>query len=77
MMITKTSVQWTAVLGLASSVAVGVSVTNWWNTDPESPYRNVNLLEANVVNMVASTFHPDRPSNLMEVKPTSTVLMHS
>ena len=51
-------VKWTGSLALASSVAVGVTITNWWDTDPDSPYYNLNLLEGNVVNMVAGAAFP-------------------
>ena len=50
--------QWTSVLGLASSVAMGVHVSKWWNTDSETPYVNLNLLEANVVNAVSGAAFP-------------------
>ena len=50
--------QWTATLGIAGTVAVGISITSWWNTDPDSPYSNLNLLEGRVVNMVAGAAFP-------------------
>ena len=50
--------QWTAALGLASSVAIGVNVSTWWNTDPDTPYVNLNLLEANVVNAISGAAFP-------------------
>ena len=50
--------KWTAALGVASSVAVGVNVSSWWNSDPEAPYENLNLLEASVVNSVSGAAFP-------------------
>ena len=50
--------QWTATLGLASSIATGVSVTQWWNTESQVPYTNLNLLEADVVNAVSGAAFP-------------------
>ena len=50
--------QWTTVLSLASAVAVGINVSTWWNTDPEAPYVNLNLLEANVINAVSGAAFP-------------------
>ena len=50
--------QWTGTLAIAGSVAVGINITSWWNADPDSPYSNLNLLEGNVVNMVAGAAFP-------------------
>ena len=50
--------QWTSALGIAGSVAVGISITNWWNAEPNLPYHNLNLLEGNVVNMIAGAAFP-------------------
>lgn len=54
--------QWTAALGLAGSVATGISISNWWETDPDAPYINLNLLEANVVNAVSGAAFPTGPT---------------
>ena len=50
--------QWTAAIGVASSVAVGINVSSWWNTAPEAPYENLNLLESAVVKSVSGAAFP-------------------
>lgn len=50
--------QWTAALSVASSVAVGINVSSWWNTEPEHPYENLNLIESAVVNSVSGAAFP-------------------
>ena len=50
--------KWTATLSLAGTVASTVEVYSWWNTPPDAPFENLNLLEAEVVRSVAGAAFP-------------------
>ena len=50
--------RWTTALGFASTVVGTVQLYRWWDTAPEAPFVNLNILEANVVRAVGSGAFP-------------------
>ncbi len=50
--------QWTAALSLAGTVVGAVEVSTWWDTPPDAPFVNLNMLEAEVVRSVAGSAFP-------------------
>ena len=50
--------RWTTTLGLASTVVGTIQLYRWWDTDPDTPFANLNTLEASVVRAVGRGAFP-------------------
>ncbi len=50
--------RWTTVLGTATTLVGGVHLYSWWDTPPESPFVNLNTLEASIVRVIGGAAFP-------------------
>ena len=59
---------YSTIAASSASIAAGLSVYQWWDTTPETPYIHLNKREAHIIQCIAQSTFPSGPQSSIDGK---------